>query len=63
MAQSRIDVVVAPNGEVTIAPVGFKGKACEAATKAIEEALGVVTNTTRTPEYYLKEEIKQQVKA
>ena len=37
----RIHVRVSPFGEITVEAEGFQGKGCEAATKAIEEALGV----------------------
>jgi Protein of unknown function (DUF2997) len=51
-----------PNGEdVTITTKGFKGKACKAATKPIEDALGVVVKDTDTPEMHQVQE--QQVKA
>jgi Protein of unknown function (DUF2997) len=36
---------------VKIEAVGFKGKGCEAATKAIEEALGIVKDRKKKPEY------------
>ena len=35
----RIHVRVSPIGEITVEADGFQGKGCEAATKAIEEAL------------------------
>jgi hypothetical protein len=35
----RIHVRVSPFGEITVEAEGFQGKGCEAATKAIEEAL------------------------
>jgi hypothetical protein len=46
------------NGNVTIKAIGFKGTACEAATKAFEEVLGgEVVNKTRTADYY--EEVEE----
>jgi hypothetical protein len=36
----RIHVRVSPIGEITVEADGFQGKGCEAATAAIEEALG-----------------------
>lgn len=47
-----IEIVFAENGDVKIEAVGFQGKGCEAATKAFEEALGVVTNRKKKPEYH-----------
>ena len=34
---------------------GFKGKGCEAATKAMEEALGTPTARVRKPEYWQRD--------
>jgi len=48
----RIHVRVSPNGEIVVEAEGFQGKGCEAATKAIEEALGKTTARVRKPEYW-----------
>ncbi len=50
-----IIVTVAENGEVEIETTGFKGKACEAATAALEKAMGVKTNSKKKPEYRAEE--------
>ena len=50
MSQRSIEVLVSPIGEVIISAVGFKGAACEQATRALEEALGAVTERTKKPE-------------
>lgn len=47
----QITVTVSPAGEVEVEAHGFKGKGCTAATKAIEEALGVSTKDKKKPEY------------
>lgn len=47
-----IEVTVSPTGEVTVEAVGFTGQACEKATQAIEEALGVTTEKRKKPEYH-----------
>ena len=47
----RILVRVAPDGALTVEADGFQGKGCEAATKAIEEALGKRTHRTLKPEH------------
>ena len=44
------------NGQVEIKSSGFKGGACDAATKAFEEVLGGTGKKTRTSEYYAKED-------
>ena len=47
-----IEIVVSPTGAFTIEGVGFKGVECEQATKFLEAALGVVSTTTKKPEFY-----------
>ncbi len=48
----RIIVRVSPTGETTVEADGFQGKGCEAATKAIEEALGKTRERARKPEFW-----------
>ena len=48
----RIHVRVSPIGEITVEADGFQGKGCEAATKAIEEALGKPRERTRKPDFW-----------
>ena len=48
----RIHVRVSPAGEITVEAEGFQGKGCEAATKAIEEALGKPGMRTRKPDFW-----------
>ena len=48
----RIHVRVSPNGELTVEAHGFQGQGCEAATKAIEEALGKPGERTRKPDFW-----------
>ena len=50
MSQS-IEVIVTPQGEIVIEAIGFKGGACEKATAAIEQALGVARAKRRKPEF------------
>jgi hypothetical protein len=47
-----IEVVVDPSGSVTIEATGFRGNACEAFTKEIEEALGLQKTRKKKPEYH-----------
>ena len=42
------------NGQVKIETKGFKGSACQIATKGIEAALGGAESETLTPEFYQK---------
>ena len=48
----RIHVRVSPFGEITVEADGFQGNGCEAATKAIEEALGKPRERTRKPDFW-----------
>ncbi len=48
----RIHVRITSNGEITVEADGFQGKGCEAATKAIEEALGKPRERTRKPDFW-----------
>ena len=47
-----IEIMIAPNGELQIDAVGFKGADCEQATKFLEQALGVVGQKRKKPEYH-----------
>jgi len=55
----RIHVRVSPLGEITVEAEGFRGKGCEAATKAIEEALGTRRGRIRRPEYWRQAQHQQ----
>jgi hypothetical protein len=46
-----IEITVSPIGEIQIDAVGFKGPDCERATKFLEEALGVVGQKVKKPDY------------
>ncbi|TAE89976.1 MAG: DUF2997 domain-containing protein [Verrucomicrobia bacterium] len=52
MSARRIHVRISPVGEITVEADGFQGKGCEAATKAIEEALGKTRERTRKPDFW-----------
>ena len=47
-----IEVTVSPRGEILIDAIGFKGADCEKATRFLEEALGVVGQKQKKPEYH-----------
>jgi len=51
----KIHVRINLAGEITVEAEGFQGKGCEAATKAIEDALGKPGTRTRKPEYWRQE--------
>jgi hypothetical protein len=48
----KIQVRITPSGDITVEAHGFRGKGCEAATKAIEDALGKTGTRTRKPDYW-----------
>ena len=52
MSARRIHVRVSPVGEITVEAEGFQGNGCEAATRAIEEALGTPRERTRKPDFW-----------
>lgn len=47
-----ITVDISATGEVKVEAHGFKGSGCEAATKAIEAALGETSERKKKTEYY-----------
>ena len=55
----RIHVRVSPFGEITVEADGFQGKGCEAATKAIEEALGKPRERIRKPDFWRNPQLQQ----
>ena len=52
MKRQEITVTIGQDGQATVAVSGIAGPACQAATEALEQALGVVRSRERTPEYY-----------
>jgi hypothetical protein len=57
-----INVIVSPAGDISIDAVGFQSADCERATKALEEALGVVDNRVKKPEYHARASARTQQK-
>lgn len=55
----RIHVRVSPAGEIVVEAEGFQGNGCEAATRAIEEALGKAKNRTRKPHFWQRPNSRQ----
>ena len=55
----RIHVRVSPIGEITVEAEGFHGNGCEAATKAIEDALGKTKARTRKPDFWRQSSSQQ----
>ena len=55
----RILVKVSPIGDISVEAEGFQGNGCEAATKAIEEALGKTTARVRKPDFWRQPQRQQ----
>ena len=47
-----IEVVVGPSGQTTVQTRGFTGEACRHASKALEQALGLVEREQITAEFH-----------
>jgi hypothetical protein len=47
-----ITVRVSPSGETVIETTGYKGKACQDATRQLEAALGKVEAEHKKPEFF-----------
>lgn len=48
----EIDITITPDGEVKLTVKGVPGDQCLELTRALEEALGVVTDRQKTSEFY-----------
>jgi hypothetical protein len=55
-----IDVIVSPQGETTVQTSGFTGSDCLAASKYLEQALGVGIGERKTGEFFAATQIEQQ---
>ena len=55
-----IEIIVSPNGDISIDAFGFAGADCEKATRYLEEALGVISARERKPEFHQRQRAKQQ---
>ncbi len=51
MNKRSIDVIVNTDGSLIIDAIGFKGPACEKATRFLEDALGQIASKQRKPAY------------
>ena len=58
--KQTIEIIIAPDGAIQIDAVGFKGADCEHATRFLEEALGVVQQKQKKPEYHQRTKCTHQ---
>lgn len=56
-----IEITIDTKGEVSVQTKGFSGASCKDASKALEEALGIVRSDTATPEMYQSATTPQQL--
>jgi hypothetical protein len=57
-----IEVVVSPQGEMTVQTKGYAGTDCLLATKFLEQSLGVVAADHKTAEFHAQAAAEQQVR-
>ncbi|QDU28682.1 hypothetical protein ETAA8_37850 [Anatilimnocola aggregata] len=55
-----IEVIVAPDGKVTVQTKGFAGTGCKAASEALEKALGLKQSEQLTAEFFSQPITHQQ---
>ena len=52
MKRKELEIVISPDGELTVKVEGMAGEGCLAETAFLEEALGEVVEREKTPEFY-----------
>lgn len=55
-----IEVIVSPQGETTVQTKGYAGSDCLAASRFVEQALGVVASDRKTSEFFAVDQATQQ---
>ncbi len=60
MNNRTIEIIIGPGGEIQIDAVGFRGPDCEKASKFLEEALGMVGEKIKKPEYHQRSTTRSQ---
>lgn len=56
-----IEVIVSPQGEVTLQTKGYAGGDCLQASQFLEQALGIVTKDQKTAEFHQTETTQQRL--
>ena len=62
MTERKIEIVVNSEGAVSIKAVGFAGRSCKDATRALERALGVAGREHLQPEYFNRTSTGEQLR-
>ena len=58
--KEEFEIVIGPDGKISIDVKGAKGKSCIELTEFLEQALGEVTDRQMKPEYYTQETKQEQ---
>ena len=56
-ASPRVEITVSPAGDTHVETKGFAGRACKAASRPYEDALGAKAAERLTPEYHAIEQV------
>ena len=57
-----IELVISPQGEITLNTKGYAGPACQEASRFLEEALGIVTQERKTSAFYQAAVLEQHLR-
>lgn len=52
--KQELEFTIDDDGKISIKVIGAQGKECLELTKAIEEALGIVVDRQKTPDFYVQ---------
>ena len=52
MSEKKIEIMVSPEGAVSLKTTGFSGSSCKDATRELERALGVASKETLLPDFH-----------
>lgn len=55
-----IEILISPQGEISLQTKGYTGSSCQDASKWLEEALGLKQKETLTSEYYQASQTQQE---
>jgi hypothetical protein len=58
----KIEIIIKPDGSISIDAIGFNGVGCEEATKPLEEVLGVVEGRMKKPEFFTRSSLQNKNK-
>jgi len=59
----EVEIVIEPDGSITIEQIGWEGKNCQGAVDDLIKALGREVETKKTPEFYKQQKVQTKQKA